>query len=187
MNKWLLELCQRIAETKGSIALHESLYVYPLVETAHVLSICLFLGTLFIVDFRLLGWSFNTVSITEVCKRILPYSIFGFILMIITGALLFYAIPVRTYQSIFFRVKIILLIIAAFNAFLFHRKLRNNDKANYKSTTFSKTAAVTSLIAWSGVIIMGRMIAYNWFDCDKSNVPSFIVWFSGCYDTIESF
>ena len=184
MNKWLLELCQRVAETKGSIALHESLYIYPLVETAHVLSICLFLGTLFIVDFRLLGWSFNTVSITEVCKRILPYSIFGFILMIITGALLFYAIPVRTYQSIFFRVKIILLIIAAINAFLFHRNLRKTENNVYQATRFSKSAAITSLISWSGVIIMGRMIAYNWFDCDKSNIPSIIVWISGCYDTL---
>ena len=184
MNKWLLELCQRIAETKGSIALLESLYVYPLVETAHVLSICLFLGTLFVVDFRLLGWSFNTLSISDVCRRILPYSIIGFILMLITGALLFYAIPVRTYQSIFFRVKIILLIIAAINAYLFHRKLRRTENKNYQATSFSKSAAITSLIAWSGVIIMGRMIAYNWFDCDKSNVPSIIVWISGCYDTL---
>lgn len=184
MNKWLLELCQSIAETKGSIALHESLYVYPLVETTHVLSICLFLGTLFIVDFRLLGWSFNSVSIAEICNRILPYSIIGFVLMLITGALLFYAIPVRTYQSIFFRVKIILLIIAAINAFLFHRKLRKTENSNYKATAFSKSAAITSLIAWCGVIIMGRMIAYNWFDCDKSTVPTIIVWFSGCYDAI---
>jgi len=184
MNKWLLELSQRIAETQGSIALHESLYVYPLVETAHVLSICLFLGTLFIVDFRLLGWSFNTVPIRDVCNRILPYSIIGFVLMLITGALLFYAIPVRTYQSVFFRVKVILLVIAAINAFLFHKKLRASDNNNYKATTFSKSAAITSLLAWSGVIIMGRMIAYNWFDCDKTNVSSIIVWFSGCYDAL---
>ena len=184
MNKWLLELCQRIAETKGSIALHESLYLYPLVETAHVLSLGLFLGTLFIVDFRLLGLSLNTVSIAEICKRILPYSIIGFVFMLITGALLFYAIPVRTYQSIFFRVKIILLIIAAINAFLFHRKLRRIEHKHYTATTFSKSASITSLIAWSGVIIMGRMIAYNWFDCDKSNVHSLIVWFSGCNDTL---
>ena len=184
MNKWLLELCHSIAETKGSVALHESLYLYPLIETAHVLSIALFLGTLFIVDFRLLGWSFNKVPISEVCRRILPYSLVGFTLMIITGALLFYAIPVRTYQSIFFRVKIILLIIAAINAFIFHKKLSKIDDTNHKASIFTKSAAIVSLSAWSGVIIMGRMIAYNWFDCDKTNVPPIIVWLSGCYDTI---
>ena len=184
MNKWLLELCQRIAETTGSIALHESLYVYPLVETAHVLSLGLFLGTVFIVDFRLLGWSFNTVPIAELSKRILPYTIIGFVLMLITGALLFYAIPVRTYQSLFFRIKIILLIIAAINASLFHKKLRRSEYKNYTATTFSKSAAITSIVAWSGVVIMGRMIAYNWFDCDKSNVSSIIVWFSGCGDVL---
>lgn len=184
MNKWFLDLCQRIAETKGSIALHESLYLYPLIETTHVLAICLFLGTLFIVDFRLLGWSFKSVSLHEICKRILPYSLIGFAIMVITGTLLFYAIPVRTYQSVFFRVKILLLIIAAVNAFLFHRKMSKTDKTEIKTTTFSKAAAFTSLITWCGVIIMGRMIAYNWFDCDKSDVAQIIVWFSGCYDSI---
>lgn len=184
MNKWFLDLSQRIAETKGSIALHESLYLYPLIETAHVLAICLFLGTLFFVDFRLLGWSFKSISLPEICKRILPYSLMGFTIMVITGALLFYAIPERTYQSIFFRIKILLLVIAAVNAFFFHRKMRKVDETKIKVSNFSKAAAITSLIMWCGVIIMGRMIAYNWFDCDKSDVAQIIVWFSGCYGSI---
>ena len=44
----------------------------------------------------------------------------GFVVMVITGALLFYAIPVRSYQSLWFRIKVIALILAGLNAFVFH-------------------------------------------------------------------
>ena len=51
----LLPFCQWLADTPGSIALHESLFMYPLVESAHVLTLCLFLGMAIMFDLRLLG------------------------------------------------------------------------------------------------------------------------------------
>ena len=179
MNEWFLSICRQIENTPGSIALLESLYLYSIIETIHVVAICLFVGTLFMVDFRLLGWSFLTISLEEVCKKVLPFSLAGFLVMIVTGVLLFYAIPVRTYQSIFFRIKIILLIMAGINALLFHLKAR---KVNYNisSIKFVKATAYTSLFAWCGVIIAGRMIAYNWFDCEKLIPSTTLYWLSGC-------
>ena len=53
----LLPFCEWLAATGGSIALHESLYMYPLVESAHVLTLCVFLGMAVMLDFRLLGLS----------------------------------------------------------------------------------------------------------------------------------
>ena len=55
----LLPVCEWLATTQWSIALHESLYMYPLVESVHVLSLLLFVGTVTFVDLRLLGWVFR--------------------------------------------------------------------------------------------------------------------------------
>jgi len=182
MNEWLLALCRQLENSSGSISLHESLYLYSLIETTHVLAICLFVGTLFMVDFRLIGWSFTTIPLSEVSKKILPFTIIGFLIMIVTGALLFYAIPVRTYQSIFFRIKITLLLVAGVNAFLLHLKMSASEPDINVSRTI-KVAAATSLITWGSVIIMGRMIAYNWFDCDKSGLSESLYWLAGCDDS----
>jgi hypothetical protein len=103
----LLPFCQWLAETSGSIALHESLFMYPLVESTHVLMLCLFLGMAIMFDLRLLGLTLTRVPITEIKRRLGPWMIAGFVVMVITGGLLFYAIPVRSYQSVWFRGKVI--------------------------------------------------------------------------------
>src|SRR4029453_14752640 len=104
----LLAFCEWLAATSGSIALHESLYMYPLVESVHVLTLCVFVGLAVILDLRLLGLAFTETRVSEVA-RLLPWTVAGFVVMIVTGALLFHAIPVRTYQSVFFRAKVIFL------------------------------------------------------------------------------
>ena len=181
MNDWLLSICRLIEKSSGSIALHESLYLYPLIETTHVLAICLFVGTIFMLDLRLLGWSFTTISVEKICKNVIPFSLIGFTVMVVTGALLFYAIPVRTYQSIFFRIKMALFIVAGVNAIIFHLKARKVSY-NFNLSRLTKVAAIISLFSWGGVIITGRMIAYNWFDCDKSDLNKTLHWLAGCDD-----
>jgi hypothetical protein len=103
----LLPFCQWLAATQGSIALHESLYMYPLVESVHVLTLCLFVGMSVLLDLRLLGLTLRRVPVSEVTARLLPWMQAGFVVMIVTGLLLFYAIPVRSYQNVFFRLKMI--------------------------------------------------------------------------------
>ena len=83
-----MRFVQWLAETPGSIALHESLYMYPLVESVHVLTLCLFVGTATMIDLRLLGFTMKRVPVSEVMRRLLPWTIAGFIVMVVTGALL---------------------------------------------------------------------------------------------------
>src|SRR6267378_1292293 len=129
----LLPFCQWLADTPGSIALHQSDFMYPLVESAHVLTLCLFLGLAVMFDLRLLGITLTRVPMTEMKKRLGPWMTAGFVIMVITGVMLFYAIPVRSYQSIFFRAKVIALVLAGLNAFIFHstidRRIAEWDRA----------------------------------------------------------
>src|SRR5499427_3683716 len=116
----LLPFCEWLAVTPGSIALHESLYMYPLVESAHVLTLCVFLGIAVMFDLRLLGITLTSAPMTALKRQLGPWMAAGFVVMVITGVLLFYAVPVRSYQSIWFRMKVVLLICAGLNAWIFH-------------------------------------------------------------------
>jgi hypothetical protein len=159
------------------------LYGYPLIESTHVLTLGLFVGLAVILDLCLLGLVMRRVPVSEAFARLLPWTKAGFVVMAITGVLLFYAIPVRTYQNIFFRVKIAMLVLAGLNVWLFHsrveRRVAEWDLAPVAPLA-ARVAAVISLILWAGIVVAGRMIAYNWFDCDLQPQPDFINWAAGC-------
>ena len=71
----LESLVVKLAETPWSIALHESLYMYAITESIHVMSIILFVGTIAMVDLRLLGISYNKVPVSQMLSRMLPWTV----------------------------------------------------------------------------------------------------------------
>jgi uncharacterized membrane protein len=125
----------------------------------------------------------NAVPASEVARRLLPWTIAGFSVMVVTGLLLFYAIPVRTYQSVFFRFKVILLLLAGLNVFVFHsgiwRRVAEWDRDPMPPKA-ARRAGAFSLALWVGIVFAGRMIAYNWFDCDRQPQPAVVNWAAGC-------
>jgi len=176
----LLGFFKWMADTPWSVALHESLYGYPIVESIHVWALCLFVGLAVVLDLRLTGLSFTSVPVSQIARRILPWTTFGFVLMVISGILLFYAIPVRSYQNIFFRVKLLLLVLAGINAWVFHpRGIQSWDKDPIPPRS-ARFAGYASLVLWMTIIFCGRMIAYNWFDCDRPDQSHIISTLAGC-------
>jgi hypothetical protein len=179
----LLGFCRWLSETPGSMALHESLYMYPIVESVHVLTLCLFLGMAIMLDLRLLGLTLRRVPVAELADRLFPYMLAGFIVMFISGVALFYAIPVRSYQNIFFRVKIVMLILAGLNAWRYHATIHKSVAAwggHPVTPRRARLAGAASLVLWAGIVVAGRMIAYNWFDCDRQPQPPVVNWAAGC-------
>ena len=179
----LLPLMHWIDAQAWSTALHESLYMYPLIESTHVLTLCLFAGSTVMLDLRLLGVILRQVPVSEFVERLLPWTRIGFAVMVITGLLLFYAIPVRSYQSVWFRSKMIMLVLAGINIWVFHYRVypRVADwDAGVRPPWPARRAAIASLVLWAGIIVTGRFIAYNWFDCDIQPQPAFVNWFAGC-------
>ncbi|MEX2582840.1 MAG: DUF6644 family protein [Gemmatimonadota bacterium] len=179
----MLSFFEWLETTPWSIALLESLYVWPLLESTHVLSLALFVGTAIMMDLRLLGISFRSVPATAFTGRLLPWNHIGFAVMVITGLALFYASPIRYYYNIFFRAKMLLLILAGLNVWLFHSRIHrlvgdwDTDPVPPRAARF---AAAVSIMAWAGVVVTGRMIAYNWFDCDLQPQPAFVNWAADC-------
>src|SRR5262249_46426113 len=179
----LLPFVQWLADTPGSVALHESVYMYPLVESAHVLTLCVFLGLAVMWDLRLLGITLTTVPMSQLKQRLGPWMTGSFVVMVITGVMLFYAVPVRSYQSIWFRMKAVALVLAGLNAFLFHRGIdRRVDEWDRDPLPprAARLAGARSLVLWTVIVVAGRMIAYNWFDCDKQPQPKIVNALAGC-------
>ena len=179
----LLGACRWLAETHGSTALRESLYMYPLVESLHVLTLCLFVGVAVLLDLRLLGVVLPQVRASEMTNRLLPWMKLGFGVMLLSGVTLFYAIPVRSYQNVFFRIKMIALVLAGLNAWVFQIGVRRRTAEwdlHPVPPRAARVAGAASLALWAVIIVSGRMIAYNWFDCGRQPQSDFINWATGC-------
>jgi hypothetical protein len=181
-----LAFFEQLAETSWSIDLHESQYAYSVIESIHVWTLFLFFGSVIMVDLRLLGWTMRGVPVSEFARRVLPWTVAGFIIMVITGTLLVSAIPVRTYQSIFFRGKMILLVLAGLNVWFFHSrvypKIAGWDTDGVPPRA-ARMAGAFSLVLWTCIVFSGRMIAYNWFDCDRQPQTAIVNFLTSCVPT----
>jgi hypothetical protein len=172
-----------LATTSGSVALHHSLYVYSIVSTVHVVTLALFAGTAVMLDLRLLGWTMRGVPVSEVAARLWPWTAAGFLLMVVSGALLFYADPTPRYQNIFFRAKMLMLVLAGINAWVFHRTVYRHV-ADWDLDPVpprrARMAGGIALVFWAAMITSGRMIAYDWFDCARQPQPAIVNVLAGC-------
>ncbi|MET0271705.1 MAG: DUF6644 family protein [Phenylobacterium sp.] len=165
-----------------SEALLGSLNFWGLLEGTHLIALMLFAGTIFVVDLRLLGVTFRRTPVSVVSDRVLPLTIFGFVLVVVTGIALFYAKPLFYYHNIWFRLKLIMLVLALANIAIFHRQIQKNQAewdALPRPPAGVRTAAALSLSAWIVVITLGRLIAYDWYECGKPQ-PDFINWAESC-------
>jgi hypothetical protein len=175
-----------LGDSPWSVALHESQYAYSIIESLHVWAMALFFGTVVMFDLRLVGWMLRTVPASEVVARLLPWTKAGFALMVITGTLLFFAIPLRSYQNIFFRTKMVLLLLAGLNVWIFHTRIYPKVVASDVDGVQPKAARIAgalSLVLWTCIVFSGRMIAYNWFDCDRQPQLAIINFLTSCLPT----
>jgi Family of unknown function (DUF6644) len=151
----------------SSTAFRESLNGYPFTLTAHVVSMCLFAGLIIMMDLRLAGFGFQKTPFSELQKRLFPWQMLGLAVSSATGALLFYGDPMRYYGKALFWTKMTLMALAGVNALYFHlttyRSVAKWDKDVALLPYGGKVAGVLSLVLWAGVIIFGRLTAYNWF------------------------
>ena len=120
------------------------------------------------IDLRLLGKTMTGVPVSQVVSRLLPWSEAGFLVMVVTGSLLFYAAPLARYENIFFRLKMAALTAAVVNIWLFRRNVyRRVGDWDFDPVPPRRVRMVgaLSLILLALIITTGRMMAYQdyWF------------------------
>ena len=160
----VIRFMQWLNETAFSITMRDSTWAEPVVETIHVLTLTLFLGFTVLLDLRLLGVSMHRRKVSDVVEELNPWLMGGFLVMIVTGVLLFCGDPVAFYNSIFFKVKMLMLLLAGLNVWLFNatvgRKMAEWD-IDAETPGRARAAAVVSLVLWVAIVAAGRAIAYS--------------------------
>jgi hypothetical protein len=96
-------------------------WTFPIIETIHLLSLALSVGTILFVDLRLIGAGMRRQPVSEVMRRLQPWALGGFAMSFLTGGLLFWSEPLKCYNSQFFLFKLILLLVLGTSALTFHR------------------------------------------------------------------
>jgi hypothetical protein len=160
----LLSICEWIQNTDSSTALRESTYLFPIIETTHVLGLSLSVGLLVVSDLRLIGAGMRRRPASEVFRQLAPWMLAGFAIMFATGLLLFWSQALKAYNSVFFRAKLSLLILAGVNAIVYHLTIyRRMDEWQNKLVPplQARLAGWLSLILWAGIIAAGRTMAYT--------------------------
>jgi hypothetical protein len=155
--KWL--------EASGLAArIRDSLLLFPLLESAHVLGLALVFGTIAVIDLRLLGLASTDRPFQRMASDILKWTWAAFALTAVTGALMFITNAPVYYHNVYFRVKMLLLALSGINMLVFEltagrttRDWGNNSSAPRQG----KVAAVLSIAMWIAIIFMGRLIGFT--------------------------
>ena len=157
------DIFQYIDASRSSTALRESLYLFPVIEGTHVISLALSVGLIIWFDMRLVGWILTDQPVSAVFRPIRPFMLTGFGIAFITGGLLTWALAMRCYGSSFFWAKMVMLLLAGINIATYHltidRRQEEWDTAPIPPFR-ARMAGAISLTMWFGIITVGRLMAY---------------------------
>lgn len=162
----ILDVCHWLEATAVGTLVRESLYGFPLLVGAHIMGLVLSVGMLLWFDLRLLGLALPSVGVSRVYRRLIPWAAVGFVVMFITGGLLFVGYAPDAYQNPFFRIKMTAMLLAGVNALVYHRvteRSRREWDAAVRLPAGARVAGLASLMLWAVVILSGRMMAYTMY------------------------
>lgn len=146
----------------GSAYLRESSYGFSILLTMHVISMCVFFGLILMMDLRLAGIGNLRTPAAEMQQRLFPWQMVGFAMVVVTGLLLFYSKPLTYYGKGFFWVKMGLMAAAGVNALAIHFITHRAGGTGWDSGA-ARFAGAMSIVLWAGVLITGRLVAYEWW------------------------
>ena len=144
------------------VAMRQWLWLYPIVEIVHLTGIALLVGSIAMLDLRLLGLS-RSVPVTRLAAHILPWTAGAFLLIVPSGLMMFIAHAGDFIANPAFILKLALIFTAGLNAAAFHlgpfRSVAQWDNG-VAAPPRAKLHAALSLMLWAGVIACGRLLAY---------------------------
>jgi len=158
----ILSILEWIESTDLSTAIREGALPYPILGGFHLLGIALFGGMVLVTDLRLLGWAMQRRPVSDIVQQLRPWKWVGFAMVVASGLLLAWAEPQKLYRSPSFWIKMALLLLVGAHALVFRAGVyRNVAKLDEAVTVQAKLAAALSLFLWAGLIVSGRLIAYD--------------------------
>jgi hypothetical protein len=159
----MLEFCQWLDQTSVGSTVRQSLWLFPAIETVHLLGMAALVGTITVLDLRLLGWAMPQRPVSQVTARLLPWAWLGFGVQVVTGVLLFSSEAVKIYGNPAFRLKMLLLLLAGIQALIFQTVVSSRLPAwddRPALPVIAKVMGLTSILLWLGIVTAGRFIGF---------------------------
>jgi uncharacterized membrane protein len=151
---------QWLQSTPIALTIAENDILFPWIESVHVLAIVLVIGTISIVDLRLLGLASRDISARGLMRDIIPYTWGAFAVAAITGSLMFSSDATHYAHNRLFQAKLVMLMLAGLNMAVFHvfgvRDIERWEAPGATPPLAAKTAASISLLVWIAVVSLGR-------------------------------
>jgi hypothetical protein len=158
------EFCTWLENSIVATAIRQSTWLFPTIETIHVLATVLVVGSVTMLDLRLLNIASRDRSVSELHNEVLPWTWASFVCAVIAGLLLFSSHAAKYYQNIPFRMKMVLLVLVGLNAAFFElrtfRSVATWDKGP-RIPMPAKIAGAVGLVLWLFVVACGRWIGFT--------------------------
>jgi hypothetical protein len=147
-----------------AVFIHQTKWAFTTIELVHVIAISLVIGTIAIVDLRLLGLASTKRPFTDIAGKILPFTWVAFVLAAIAGSLLFISQATAYFGNTTFRVKILIMVLAGINMLVFElitvRSVQKWDLEPIPPPP-ARLAGGVSLACWFLVVIFGRWTGFT--------------------------
>ncbi|MES2258057.1 MAG: DUF6644 family protein [Pseudomonadota bacterium] len=159
----MLEMCKWLEQTRFAEAIQESEWMFPALESVHVLALTIVMGSIAMLDLRLLGLFSRGRKVTVVSDETLPWTWIAFVCAVFSGAMMFTAKAVSYFQNWPFRFKVLLLALAGINMLYFHFNAYSGVASWNEGATprAARTAAALSLLLWVSIVTLGRWIGFT--------------------------
>jgi hypothetical protein len=147
-----------------AVSIAEASWAFPAIEAFHVLSLTLVIGTVAVVDLRLLGLASATQRYSAVSRNVLPWTWVAFCCAATSGFLMFITQAVAYSANVAFRIKLVLLLLVGLNMLVFElvvaRRAADWDRGAPVPWQ-GKAAALLSLLLWISIVFFGRRVGFT--------------------------
>lgn len=136
--------------------LNSSELIFPALECIHIVGFAVLVGTIAIVDFRLLNLGMRRQKVAELASDLAPWTLIGLAMVLLSGPLMFSSDPDMYYLNRSFQIKMVLLVLAILFQYTIHRRTTQSEGPALRQ----KLVACVSIALWVGIIFGGIFIAF---------------------------
>lgn len=153
------QFCDWLAGTALSQVLQATAWIIPMIQTLHILCIAAVVGAMGMLGLRMLGIGWRDQTIQQVGRRFLPWMWRALPVLAATGLLMIIAEPLRSLPNTAFQLKMLLLLAVIVLSLIMDRAVTRGG-AIVAESALARMAGLFILIAWTGIVVAGRWIAY---------------------------
>jgi len=156
------QFAEWLSQTSLSILIQtHNAWVIPTIQSIHIIAIGVVLTSVLMIDLRILGWAGHDQTLRETTDRFGPWLSWALLVLLVTGISMVVGEPVRALLSFSFWIKMFLVALGTLIATLLQITAKRNEQTLVNRRTV-KSLAILTLLIWVGIVILGRLIAYDY-------------------------